>query len=96
LLAFSAPAFTVEGGALVEAALDGEPAVLDPPLEFTSLPEALPLRCRPTDVLRICEDHRSQRDRPRTLSLFLLRSARRSTRFVCGRHEVRSSETVDS
>jgi hypothetical protein len=53
LLAFSAPAFTVEGGALVEVALDGEPAVLDPPLEFTSLPEALRPRCRPTDVLRI-------------------------------------------
>jgi hypothetical protein len=57
LLASSAPAFTVEGGALVEVALDGEPAVLDPPLEFTSLPAALRLRCRPTDVLRICEDH---------------------------------------
>jgi hypothetical protein len=68
LLALSAPAFTVEDGALVEVALDGEPTVLDPPLEFTSLPEALQLR---VPLAHRCASHlrrpQSQRDRPRTL-----------------------------
>jgi hypothetical protein len=71
LPAFSAPAFTVEDGALVDVALDGEPAVLDRPLEFTSLPEALrlrvPLAHRRASHLRRPQ---SQRDRPRTFSPF--------------------------
>lgn len=38
----------------------------------------------------------SQRDRPKDLFPFLLRTARRTTRFVCGRHEARRAETADS
>jgi hypothetical protein len=53
--------------------------------------------CRwPTDVLRICEDHSPSAIDQGPSSLFLLRTARRTTRFVCGRHEARSSETADS
>jgi hypothetical protein len=67
LPAFSVPAFTVEDGALVKVALDGEPAVLDPPLKSTSLPEAsrlrMPLAHRRASHLRRPQ---SQRDRPRT------------------------------
>jgi hypothetical protein len=71
--------------------------VLDPPLEFPALPEALRLRM-PRAHRRASHLRRpqSQRDRPRTFRPFLLRTARRTTRFVCGRHEARSSETADS
>jgi hypothetical protein len=55
--------------------------------------------------LRMPLDHRrasnlrrpqSPGDRPMTFVPIPLRTARRTTRFVCGRHEARSSETADS
>jgi diacylglycerol kinase family enzyme len=41
---WSAPTFTVESGAPVEAGVDGEALLLDPPLEFRTLPGALRIR----------------------------------------------------
>jgi hypothetical protein len=40
---------TVESDRPVEAGIDGEPMLLDPPLEFRSLPAALRIRI-PTDA----------------------------------------------
>ena len=39
-----APTFTVESGAPIEAGIDGEAMLLDPPLEFRALPGALRIR----------------------------------------------------
>lgn len=48
-LEWTAPSFTVASGAPVEAGVDGEALVLDPPLEFRMLPGALRVRL-PTDA----------------------------------------------
>jgi diacylglycerol kinase family enzyme len=45
-LDFTTPVFTVDAGAPVDVALDGEPCVFDPPLRFESDPAALRLRVR--------------------------------------------------
>ena len=73
------------GGALVEVALDCEPAVPDPPLELTSLPAAL--RLRGTASPPTCfASAKTTVNAPSTEDLFrfLLRNARATTRFVCG------------
>jgi diacylglycerol kinase family enzyme len=44
LLEWSVPTFDVDSGEPVEIGLDGEALVLDPPLRFRSLPEALDVR----------------------------------------------------
>jgi len=44
LLSWSAPEFEVRSGSPVEIGLDGEALVLDPPLQFASLPGALRVR----------------------------------------------------
>jgi diacylglycerol kinase family enzyme len=44
LLSWSTPEFEVRSGAPVEVGLDGEALVLDPPLQFASLPGALRVR----------------------------------------------------
>jgi diacylglycerol kinase family enzyme len=41
---FTTPVFTIDAGAPVDIALDGEPLLLDPPLRFESLPSALRIR----------------------------------------------------
>ena len=41
---WAAPTFTVESGAPIEAGVDGEAMLLDPPLEFRILPAALRVR----------------------------------------------------
>lgn len=52
-LAFKAAAFTVEAAAPVNAALDGEACVLDPPLRFESLPGALRVLVLPKRAPRL-------------------------------------------
>ena len=47
-LDFTTPAFTVDATGPVEAALDGEALVVQPPLQFESLPSALRVRVLPT------------------------------------------------
>jgi diacylglycerol kinase family enzyme len=42
-----APTFTVESGAPIEAGVDGEAMLFDPPLEFRTLPHALRIRIPP-------------------------------------------------
>jgi diacylglycerol kinase family enzyme len=52
-LDFTAAVFTVDAGAPVDVALDGEPCVLDPPLRFESVPAALRIRVLTTRKQRI-------------------------------------------
>ena len=51
-LDFAPTAFTVDAGAPVDVALDGEPCLLDPPLRFESIPAALRLRVLPANSHR--------------------------------------------
>jgi len=51
-LDFTTPAFTVDGSGPVDAALDGEALVVEPPLRFESLPSAVRVRVLPRGRVR--------------------------------------------
>jgi diacylglycerol kinase family enzyme len=61
---FTAPAFTVDAPGPMDAALDGEALVVEPPLRFESLPSALRVRLMPPGPERASHP-RTPQSRPR-------------------------------